>query len=267
MKRRAFLKGSITAAVAGSFAAGSNLAFAADAREAEAREYYELRAYRLANANQHDALDQFLKEAAIPALNRAGAKTVGVFTEIEPKENPSLFVLIPYPSLNAFAGGVALFRENEELRKAAADYIQTPKNTPAFKRIDTWLLHAFTGMPKLELPSYSKEKRDRIFELRTYESYSEEKALRKIDMFNDGEIDIMREVGLAPVFYGQALVGANLPHLTYMLSGENRDAHKKHWSGFTQHPGWKKISGDSRYADTVSKITNIFLKPTDYSQI
>lgn len=118
MKRRGFLKGSITAAIAGSFAAGSNLASAADARDAEGREYYELRAYRLADASQHDALDQFLKQAAIPALNRAGAKTVGVFTEIEPKENPSLFVLIPYPSLNAFAGGVALFRENEELRKA-----------------------------------------------------------------------------------------------------------------------------------------------------
>lgn len=266
MKRRAFLKGSITAA-ASSLAVSSALTSRAENNSDQGREYYELRAYRLADANQHEALDKYLRDAAIPALNRAGIKTVGAFTEMEPKENPALYLLIPYASLEAFGAASALFAKDEELRKAAGEYIQTPKNSPAFKRIDSWFLHAFTGMPKIELPAYSKEKKDRIFELRTYESYSEEKALRKIEMFNDGEIDIMREVGLAPVFYGQALVGSNLPHLTYMLSGENRDAHKKHWSGFTQHPGWKKISGDPKYADTVSKITNIFLQPTVYSQI
>ena len=77
----------------------------------------------------------------------------------------------------------------------------------------------------------------------------------------------MREVGLGPVFYGQALIGRDLPHLTYMLSAEDREAHKKHWGAFGQHATWKKMNGDPQYKDTVSKITSRFLVPTGYSQI
>ena len=122
-------------------------------------------------------------------------------------------------------------------------------------------------MPKIELPPYSRGRKARIFELRTYESYSEAKALKKIDMFNSGEIAVMHEVGLAPVFYGQALIGRDLPHLTYMLSAEDRDLHKKHWQAFGAHPTWNKMKDDHQYADTVSKITSRFLVPTPFSQI
>jgi hypothetical protein len=122
-------------------------------------------------------------------------------------------------------------------------------------------------MPKIEQPSYSREKKARMFELRTYESHSEVKALKKVEMFNSGEIETMREVGLGPIFYGQALIGADLPHLTYMLSAEDQEAHKKHWDAFGKHPVWNKLKNDPQYADTVSKIVNRFLVPTAYSQI
>jgi hypothetical protein len=106
-----------------------------------------------------------------------------------------------------------------------------------------------------------------MFEIRTYESYSEVKAFKKVEMFNSGEIDTMREVGLGPVFYGQVLVGANLPHLTYMLSAENQEEHKKHWDAFGKHPVWNKLKNDPQYADTVSRITNYLVVPTAFSQI
>ena len=77
----------------------------------------------------------------------------------------------------------------------------------------------------------------------------------------------MRSVGLGPIFFGQALIGPNLPHLTYMLSAESQDAHKNHWGAFGKHPVWNKLKNDPQYADTVSKITNRFLIPTPYSQI
>ena len=72
---------------------------------------------------------------------------------------------------------------------------------------------------------------------------------------------------MAPVFYGQALVGADLPHLTYMLSAEDADAHKAHWGAFGKHPTWNKMQKDPEYADTVSRIKNWFVVPTSYSQI
>lgn len=265
MKRREFLKTSITAAaLAGLAPVGVTRT---SAQGAAAREYYELRIYRLKGGAKTDLLDSYLETAAIPAWNRLGVKPVGVFTERESKEAPALYVLIPYPSLDAFSQTVSKMLVDPELQKAGAAYLQSPKETPGFERIESWLLLAFAGLPKLEQPAYSREHKSRMFELRTYESHSEVKALKKVEMFNSGEIDTMREVGLGPIFFGQALIGSNLPHLTYMLSAENQDEHKKHWDAFGKHPVWNKLKNDPQYADTVSKIRNWFLVPTAYSQI
>jgi hypothetical protein len=231
------------------------------------REYYEWRAYRLKAGTDHAMLDSYLEKALIPALNRLGSKPIGVFTEIDPKEDPAVFVLIPHPSIDAFVESGSKLVADAEHQKAGADYLNVSKKNPAFARIDSWLLHAFTGMPKIELPSYCQERKPRIFEARTYESHSEMKAQKKVDMFNNGEIEIMRDVGLGPIFYGQALVGSNLPHLTYMLSAENRDLHKQHFGAFGKDGRWKKMSADPQYADTVSKITSRLLQPAGYSQI
>jgi len=192
---------------------------------------------------------------------------VGVFNELEPKDAGSVRVLIPHLSADSAAMAGLRINQDAEYQKAGAAYFQTLKADPAFDRVDSWLLLAFEGMPRLELPAYSRERKPRIFELRTYESHSEAKAIRKVQMFNAGEINVMREVGLGPIFYGQALIGRDLPHLTYMVSGEDREVHKKHWGAFGGHEVWNRLKNDPQFADTVSKISNVFLAPTEYSQI
>jgi hypothetical protein len=240
------------------------------------REYYELRGYRLKGEANRGLLDAYIEKAAIPALNRLGVKPVGVFVQQERTEAPAptevrdsstVWVLRTYPSLEVFAQATARLSADPEYQKAGAEYLNSPKSNPAFERIDSWLMLAFAGLPKLELPAYCREKKPRMFELRTYESHSELKAIKKVEMFNLGEIDVMREVGLGPIFYGQVLIGRELPHLTYMVSGETQDEHKKHWGAFGAHPTWAKLKNDPQYADTVSKIYNRFLVPTPYSQI
>jgi len=267
MKRRDFIKTSVAASTIAGFGPAGLAAAAAERAGGMNREYYELRVYRLKSGANHDLLDAYVEKAAIPALNRLGVKPVGAFTEIDPKDGPALYVLRTYPSLEVFAAATARLSADPEYQKAGAEYLNSPKANPAFDRIDSWLMLAFAGLPKLELPAYCREKKPRIFELRTYESHSELKALKKVEMFNSGEIDLMREVGLGPIFYGQALIGRDLPHLTYMVSGENQDEHKKHWGVFGAHPTWTKLKNDPQYADTVSKISNRFLVPTPYSQI
>ena len=276
MKRREFLKTSVTVSTLAGLSTASLGVSAAESAGGAGREYYELRAYRLKNGASHELLDNYLEKAAIPAWNRLGIKPVGVFVQqertgapagTEVRDPSSVLVLIPYPSLESFASAGSRLNQDAEYLKAGAEYLQTPKSNPAFERIDSWLMLAFAGMPKLELAAYSREKKARMFEIRTYESYREVKALKKVEMFNSGEIDTMREVGLAPVFYGQALTGRDLPHLTYMLSAEDEEAHKKHWTAFGGHPVWNKLKNDPQYADTVSKISNRFLVPTAYSQI
>jgi len=50
-------------------------------------------------------------------------------------------------------------------------------------------------------------------------------------------------------------------------SADDRETHKTHWRAFGAHATWRKLSGMERYQGLVSKITNWFLKPTDFSQI
>jgi len=265
MKRRQLLKSSIATSALLSLSCVAPKA-ATTKSEAANRQFYELRVYRLKSAEAQSLLDSYLEKAAIPAWNRLGATPVGAFTEIDAKD-AAVYVVIPYPSIEVFISAGTRLENDAEYQKAGAEYLSAPKSTPAFDRIDSWLLAAFAGMPRLELPAYSRDKKPRMFEMRTYESFSEVKALKKVEMFNSGEIATMKEVGLAPVFYGQALIGANLPHLTYMTSAENDQVHKQHWDAFNKHPVWLKLKNDPQYADTVSKITKRFLKPTAYSQI
>jgi hypothetical protein len=277
MKRRAFLK----ASVAVSTLAGLNCARAQGRADLlptarGMQEYYEWRVYHLKSAADRAPLDAYLSKALIPALNRLASKPVGVFMQQERTGTPqptevadasAVWVLIPYSSLPAFANVTARLNADGPYQAAGAAYLQAQKAKPAFERIDSWLMLAFSGMPKLELPAYCKDNKPRMFEVRTYESFSELKALKKVEMFNSGEIQLMRDVGLGPIFYGQALIGSNLPHLTYMLSAENPEAHAKHWDTFKAHPTWEQLKNDPKYADTVSKIYNRFLVPAAYSQI
>jgi hypothetical protein len=266
MKRRDFLKVSAAAAMLAGLDTANKTAHAAESGAA-AREYYELRFYRLKSSSDRGPLDGYLEKAAIPALNRIGLKPIGVFSEIEPKDGPGVYMLIPFPNLESFATAASRLNADAEYLKAGAEYLQAPKSSPAFLRIDSWLMLAFAGLPKLELPAYCRENKPRLFELRTYESPSEVKAQNKVDMFNAGEIETMKEVGLGPIFYGQTLIGRDLPHLIYMTSGENRELHKKHWDAFGAHPTWKKLLADKQYADNVSKGTARICEPAPYSQI
>ena len=87
-------------------------------------------------------------------------------------------------------------------------------------------------------------------------------------MFNGGgELDIFRNVGLTPVFFGETIVGQKLPNLTYMLAFDDMSARDAAWRRFGQDPDWDVLKRDQQYADTVSAITDFILRPTGYSQI
>ncbi|HVT74638.1 MAG TPA: NIPSNAP family protein [Lacunisphaera sp.] len=262
--RRDFLKSTLLATAAA--AAGASAQAAGPG--AAARDYYELRAYRLRPDTDRRVLDAYLEKALIPALHARGIAAVGVFTEPEAKDGPAVWVLIPHPSLESVAAVAASLNADPAMQSAAGDYFAaTTKDHPAYERIDSWLLLAFSGLPRLAVPALRRQGAKRIFELRTYDSFNEVKALKKVEMFNAGEIELMQQLNLSPVFYGQALVGRDLPHLTYMLCSPDRETHKKSWEAFFAHPVWLKLKNDPQYADTVSKVTSRFLDPLPCSEI
>src|SRR5262249_44437003 len=87
MKRRQFLKSSIaTSALLSLSAVAAKAAATKSDAASTGRQYYELRVYRLKNAEAQSLLDSYLEKAAIPSWNRLGATTVGAFTEIDAKD-------------------------------------------------------------------------------------------------------------------------------------------------------------------------------------
>jgi hypothetical protein len=231
------------------------------------RQYYEMRVYSTQNEKQQTLINDYWQKAAIPAYNRAGVQQIGVFTETQDSPTNKVYVLIPFDSLSTFESLSGRLSKDSSYQTAAADFMNRTKNDPPYTRLDTSLLLAMSAMPTLVLPPSTTEKKPWIFELRTYISPTEAKGANKIEMFNAGEIAIMKEVGLNPVFFAGTIVGPQMPSLVYMVSGEDMDKHKEHWKGFGPHPGWKKLSADPQYKDNMTGIQNVFLKRTSASQI
>jgi len=267
--RRNFIASSIAAAAVGGPAM---LRAADDGKEAApppAREYYELSLYHLRRGPKQKTFDSFMSQAAIPALNRAGIGPVGVFNVMFGPDNPTAYVLLPLKSPDGLLDANHRILADPDFQTAGREFLSASPESPAFIRAESSFMIAFEGMPRLEIPAAAANNGPRIFELRTYESHGHRANLSKVEMFNNGEIAIFRRNGLAPVFFGETLVGSRLPNLTYMLTFENMAAREKNWTAFIADPDWKKLSTTPGYTDPeiVSNISNVFLRPAPYSQV
>ena len=119
------------------------------------------------------------------------------------------------------------------------------------------------------MPPAAGDHAKRVFQLRTYESPSQQDHVRKVEMFNSGEFEIFKTAGFWSVFYGDMLIGPRMPQLTYMVGYPNIAEMDVHWDAFRNDPAWKKLSGMPRYSfeSIVTTISNLVLRPTSYSQI
>jgi hypothetical protein len=266
MKRRSFVKASLVTGAAATIIPTASMASAVNDQHKNESQLYELRLYILKNDTQQKLVEDYLKNAAIPALNRLGIKNVGVFTELKPADQTKIYALIPYDNVADFVHITNNLDKDKEYQQQGSAYLNALTTAPAYERIESSLLKAFAHNPKLALPGTQP----RIFELRQYQSATENAGKKKIEMFNDkGEIGIFKRLGFKPVFFGETLIGSLRPNLTYMVTFDDMAGHESHWKAFVNDPEWKKISAVPEYADAklVSKITSTFIAPTAYSQI
>jgi len=228
------------------------------------------RQYSLRTGTEPRRLADFLQGAAIPALNRAGHKPVGVFEVVTGLPTPTVFVMTPCSSMESVVSLEAALDKDEAFASAAVPYMDGSPADPAYVRQDVSLLGAFPKFPHIEVPAATATKGPRLFELRTYESHSEKAHRAKVKMFSEmGEIEIFRRAGLTPVFFSRTLAGPRMPSLVYMLVHENMAGREKSWDAFRNDPDWKKLSATPGYTDPeiVSNITTVLLRPAAYSQV
>lgn len=262
LNRRSFLYSTLAASAA-------ELKGQQSDQPAGGREYYELRRYHLVSGTQQKLTNSFVDEALIPALNRLGIKPVGAFDLYLGPETPALYVLLPSTTLDTLVNAEFRLNQDEEYQKAGAAFLKAPAREPAYERVESSLMVAFEGHPKLTPPPVTAQHGARVFQLRTYESPSNHDHRVKVEMFNSGEFEVFRKAGFWDVFYGDTLVGPRLPNLTYMLSFPDLSELNAKWKAFGSDPDWKKLSNSPRFdfEQIVSKISNLILNPTSYSQI
>ena len=264
MQRRRFLAASL-ASSAVAVAQGTG----ALAPENRPREFYQLRRYHLQSGPQTKLTEAYFADALVPALTRMGMGPIGAFRLDYGPETPSFYLLIPASSSEALVLLDLRLAEDAAFLAAADPFWSAPATAPAFLRVESTLLSAFPGWPKLTPPPSSATKAPRIFQLRTYESPSDRDHVRKVEMFHHGEFEIFQSAGFHCVFFGDTLVGSNMPNLTYMVSFADMAELTTSWKKFAADPAWKKLSTSPRYQfeDLVSNITNLVLSPLAASQV
>ncbi len=238
------------------------------AAPSEKQMYYELRIYRLKDRGKEAVTDKYLKEAFIPAMRKAGITAVGVFKPVESDTayGKLVYVFIPYKNMDQYIKVVDILDNDPVHKQAGSEFLDAPYNDPPFTRYESVFMKAFSFMPNYRIPPFTNPKRERIYELRSYESWTEAKASKKIHMFNEGgEIAIFEKIGANAVFYGQVLIGSLKPRLIYMTTYSNMQSRDEHWKAFGSHPDWKALSAKPEYANTVIKPNVYLLYPAEYS--
>jgi NIPSNAP len=213
---------------------------------------------------------EYQRNLLVPALNRAGVKPVGAFSVLVGPDDPAMHLLLPHPNADSVLTLGARLAADAEYQRGAAAFRSLPAGDSPYVRRESSLMAAFAATPTLEVPAGPQAVATRVFELRTYESHNEAAGARKIEMFEKaGEIAIFRRTGLQPVFFARNVIGPNLPSLTYMLVFADLTAREKSWAAFREDPEWVKLRTTRGYsnAEILTSTTNLFLRPTDYSQI
>jgi len=233
------------------------------------QDYFNIKVYNISSKAQEAKVDAYLKDAFIPALHRAGITQVGVFKPIEQDTiwgGKVIFVFMPLRSVDQYLQLPVVLNNDKVYVEASKSFVDAPYNEPPYVRLENILLKAFMNMPKFRAPKYSTPPSQRIYELRSYESATEAKGVKKIEMFNQGgEVALFEKLGFNAAFYGEVVVGSHMPNLMYMTTFETRESREAHWAKFRDSPDWKTMSGMEEYKNTVSKPTTILTHPTDYS--
>ena len=231
-------------------------------------EFYQITVYHFSNSAQQDLIEQYLKEAYLPALHRQQIKNIGVFTCIanDTAADKRLYVIIPIRSLQQVITLNENLNQDADYQANGKLYLDAPYNKPPYTRLENILLKAFPLAPFMNLPKLSSPISERIYELRSYESATENIFKNKVQMFNEGgEITLFKRLNFNAVFYASVIAGSQMPNLMYMTSYENKADRDEHWKNFSASPEWKIVSVMPEYQNNVSKNEQIFLHTTSYS--
>ena len=231
-------------------------------------EFYQITVYHFKDPQQEITLDTYLQTAYMPALHRKEIKNVGVFKPIsnDTAADKIIYVIIPFKSLNDIQALQDALDKDAVYTEAGKGYLTASYQNPPYVRMEKILLSAFELAPSMNLPKLNGDKKDHIYELRSYESPTENYHKNKVKMFNEGgEVGIFKKINANAVFYGDVIAGSRMPNLMYLTCYENMTDRDAHWKSFGDDPLWKQLIAMDEYKNNVSKADIILMHAASYS--
>jgi hypothetical protein len=235
------------------------------------RDIYEIQVYKLKTASQENATDLYLKDVYMPAMHRLGIKQIGVFKPIsnDTAAMKQIIVLVQYISLDVWRRAKSNIETDPVYVNAAKAFTDADTSHLPFVRMESTILEAFPDQPKL-IPTTLKTNPEALYELRSYESPTEQLHRTKVNMFNaGGEIILFKRLDFQAVFYADVLSGHKMPNLVYMVVFSSAADREAKWKEFGNSKEWKTISVDPRYRNniSVSHIDSILMHRAAYSDL
>ncbi len=234
----------------------------------QSREFYQLKTYYFDTNEQETITEEYFRNSLIPALHRQNIRNIGVFKPRphETDTTKSILLLIPYESMGQFIGLDEALIKDSIYVATGSKFINASHENPPYSRIQSILMRAFENMSSMFTPQFEEPKANRIYELRSYESPTEEYYKRKVAMFNEGgEIKLFDRLGFKAVFYAEVISGPNMPNLMYMTTFSDQETRDNLWKAFFDSPEWQELLTFPKYEHTVSHADIYFLYPADYS--
>jgi len=229
---------------------------------------YEITVYHFKEVQQETTLDTYLQTAYLPALHRQQIKSVGVFKPIanDTAADKIIYVIVALKSLDDVLKLQSSLNKDAVYAEAGKAYLTASYQNPPYTRMEKILLTPFEKAPALTLPQLKSDKKDHIYELRSYESATEYYHINKVKMFNEGgETKIFSSINANAVFYGDVIAGSHMPNLMYLTCYENMADRDAHWKSFGDNASWKQLSTMDEYKNNVSKAEVILMHAASYS--
>src|SRR5690554_817691 len=86
--------------------------------------YYQLKIYHLKTAAQEAQIDQFLKDAYIPAMHRAGIPAIGVFKPVvQDTADQRIYVFTPVAKFDQLLNLENVLEKDSQFQTAGAAYL------------------------------------------------------------------------------------------------------------------------------------------------
>lgn len=238
---------------------------AATSQDKPAR-FYMLEFFNLKNGSQPTRIHDYMRSAAIPALQRAQAGPILVLEALVAPHMPQVAAIIGSPSFEDLWNINTRVANDAEFKKQMTAWEQGDE--PAFETQNSMVLQATQYSPELEVDKEPR-KTPRVFELRVYHSPTWRQLAALHDRFSGSEIPIFHRSGVHPVIYTSTVIGPNIPNLTYVIPFDNLDAREKAWAKFGADPEWIKVRKESieKHGQISSVIQISLYKATPYSPV